>query len=384
MARLGDVCNIQSGGTPSRGVPEYWENGQIPWVKISDIKDKYINATEECITDIALNNSSAKIFPKGTILFTIFATLGETSILQMDAATNQAIACLQIINKQLLSDYLYYYLLSKKAFVNNLGRGVAQNNINLKILRDFEIAIPPLNIQNNIIEQLNQVVNLIDLREKQLQQLDGLVKSRFIETFGNFVFDRNRWSTCKVGDVAITIDPQPSHRTPPVSTDGIPYIGVSDCNYDLQYIDFCKARKVGQDVLQEHLKRYTLNEGDFIIGKIGTIGKPFFVPSKQDYTLSANTVLIKPIKEKISPQFLFEIFQSEYMDLIIDTEKKSTSQPAFGIQKIRQISIPLPPMELQMQFALFVKQVLYTKTIIKKSLKKFEALKKQLMQDYFG
>ena len=156
--------------------------------------------------------------------------------------------------------------------------------------------------------------------------------------------------------MADTIDPQPSHRTPPISEDGIPYIGIAECNYKTRLIDFEKARKVGQNVLQEHLERYTLDNGDFIIGKNVTIGKPVFVPAEQTYTLSADTVLIKPRKGQVTPQFLFAIFQSEYMARIIDTEKKSTSQPAFGIQKVRKIDIPMPPMELQEQFATFVEQ----------------------------
>ena len=181
-------------------------------------------------------------------------------------------------------------------------------------------------------------------------------QSRFIELFGNFVYEHGRWPICEIGDVADTIDPHPSHRTPPVSSDGVPYIGIAECNYKTLQIDFANARKVGREVLQEHLNRYTLNNGDFIIGKIGTIGKPFFLPAKQTYTLSANTVLIKPNKHRVEPQFLFAVFQSEYMERIIDAEKKSTSQSAFGIQKIRKIDIPMPPLELQQQFAAFVEQ----------------------------
>lgn len=202
--------------------------------------------------------------------------------------------------------------------------------------------------------------------------------------FGNFVYDHSMWQICLVGDVAATIDPQPSHRTPPISVDGIPYVGIAECNYSTNQIDFEKARKVGKNILTEHIERYTLDEGDFIIGKIGTIGKPFFVPVEQTYTLSANTVLIKPIKEKISPQYLFSIFQSEYMDRTIEAEKKSTSQPAFGIQKVRKIEIPLPPLGLQNQFAAFVEQAEKSKTTISHSLEKLETLKKALMQEYFG
>ena len=200
--------------------------------------------------------------------------------------------------------------------------------------------------------------------------------------FVNFVFERDRWNVCKIGDVADTIDPQPSHRTPPISLDGIPYIGIAECNYRTRCIDFEKARKVGQNVLREHKERYTLDEGDFIIGKIGTIGKPFYVPTEQTYTLSANTVLIKPIKREVVPQYLYAVFQSEYMDRIIDAEKKSTSQPAFGIQKVRRIEIPMPPLELQQQFADFVAQVDKSKFAGEKALQYYRNLQQSLRQEW--
>ena len=384
MARLGDICEIQSGGTPARSNCTYWEGGTIPWVKISDIKGKHLNKTEEYITESGLQNSSAKLFPKGTILYTIFATLGETCILDIDAATNQAIAGLTVKSDIIYREYLYYYLFSLKSVVDNLGRGVAQNNINMSILRNLPVPLPPLDEQRKIAAVLDKVSDLIAKRRQQLDKLDELVKSRFIEMFGNFVYERDRWNVCTIGDVADTIDPQPSHRTPPISLDGIPYVGIAECNYSTRRIDFEKARKVGQNVLREHTERYTLDEGDFIIGKIGTIGKPFFIPIEQTYTLSANTVLIKPIKGKVVSQYLYAVFQSEYMDRIIDAEKKSTSQPAFGIQKVRRIEIPMPPLELQQQFAAFVAQTDKSKSTIQKSLEKLEILKKALLQKYFG
>ena len=187
MAKLSDVCNIQAGGTPSRSCIEYWENGIIPWVKISDIKGKKLTATEEKITELGLEKSSAKFFPKGTILYSIFATLGEVAILDIDATTNQAIAGLQLIDESVLPDYLYYYLVSKKDFVNNIGRGVAQNNINLKILRDMEIAIPSKEQQNDIILRLNTINQSIEWRKEQLDKIEELVKSRKVEQFDSLI-----------------------------------------------------------------------------------------------------------------------------------------------------------------------------------------------------
>lgn len=286
----------------------------------------------------------------------------------------------KVLKSKLLDvDYKYLFYCLQNVKIPDTGY-----NRHFKWLKVAEIPLPPLDEQRRIAAVLDKVSDLIAKRREQLDKLDELVKARFVEMFGNFVYERDRWNICVIGDVADTIDPHPSHRTPPVVPDGIPYVGITECNYVTRRIDFEKARKVGQYVLQEHIKRYTLNDGDFIIGKIGTIGKPFFIPAERTYTLSANTVLIKPIKGKVVPQYLYAVFQSEYMDCIIDTEKKSTSQPAFGIQKVRRIEIPLPPPELQQQFAAFVEQTDKSKLTIQRSLDTMETLKKALMQECFG
>lgn len=318
-----------------------------------------------------------------TILITCRgATCGTLNICEPFSYVNGNAMALDNLSEKINIQYLYYYLLSRG--LSDVITGSAQPQIVRQSLEKVKVTYPPLDKQRKIAAVLDKVSDLIAKRRQQLDKMDELVKSRFIEMFGNFVYDRDRWQICEVGDVADTIDPQPSHRTPPVSSDGVPYVGIAECNYKTCLIDFEKARKVGQNVLQEHTERYTLDEGDFIIGKIGTIGKPFFVPAEQTYTLSANTVLIKPIKEKVAPQYLFAVFQSEYMDRIIDAEKKSTSQPAFGIQKVRRIEIPMPPLVLQKQFATFVAQTDQSKLAIQKSLDKLETLKKALMQEYFG
>ena len=260
--------------------------------------------------------------------------------------------------------------------------GATIPHIYFKDYQKEPINIPDIDTQRKISRIFDKIDALITSRKEQRTKLDQIVKSRFIEMFGNFVYERDRWNVCTIGDVADTIDPQPSHRTPPISLDGIPYVGIAECNYSTRRIDFEKARKVGQNVLREHTERYTLDEGDFIIGKIGTIGKPFFIPIEQTYTLSANTVLIKPIKGKVVSQYLYAVFQSEYMDRIIDAEKKSTSQPAFGIQKVRRIEIPMPPLELQQQFAAFVAQTDKSKYRQEKCIGFFQCLEKSIRQEW--
>ena len=155
------------------------------------------------------------------------------------------------------------------------------------------------------------------------------------------------WAWCKVGDIADAVDPQPSHRTPPTSNDGIPYVGISECDYSSRTVVFSSARKVGQNVLDEHKNRYTLKQGDFIIGKIGTIGKPFFVPMPQDYALSANIVLLQPEIDKVNPAFLFFQFSSSDVERQFFKDSRATTQAAFGILRVRNIDVVLPPLAEQ-------------------------------------
>jgi len=316
---------------------QYHENGRFP---IIDQGQSYIAGyvdTEEGI----YNEVPAIIFGDHTrvikyVDFPFFLGADGVKVLRNVCSDSQV-------------KYLYYAL--RAAEVPDTGY-----NRHFKWLRELSFKHPTYNEQQKIADILDKTSELIAGRKKQLEKLDLLVKSRFVEMFGDPVTNPMGWEVCKLGDVAEAIDPHPSHRTPPVSEEGIPYIGIAECNYQTLKIDFERARRVGLDVLNEHLDRYSVDEGDFIIGKIGTIGRPFFIPPEQTYTLSANTVLIKPKNSRISPSYLLKLFQSDYIENQITSERKETSQPALGIQKVRNILILLPPLSLQTRFADFVRQ----------------------------
>lgn len=395
MARLGDVfdrqitgewgneCTENENSTKILRTTNFTSEGNINYndvVARSIREDKVIDKRLRYGDIILEKSGGTEKTPVGRVVFC------DDSIEKDIYLCNNFTQAMRVRKNLAIPRYVFYFMWNlhysgKTDLLQNKTTGI--RNLQVKSYLNENIPLPPLDEQRKIAAVVDKVSDLIAKRRQQLDKLDTLVKARFVEMFGDFVYDRNRWQICEIGDVADTIDPQPSHRTPPISSDGVPYIGIAECNYKTHFIDFDKARKVGQNVLMEHLERYSLSEGDFIIGKIGTIGKPFFIPAKQNYTLSANTVLIKPIKDKVVPQFLFAIFQSEYMGRIIDAEKKSTSQPAFGIQKVRRIEIPMPPMALQEQFAAFGVQVDKLKLAIQRSCEALETLKKALMQKYF-
>ena len=263
------------------------------------------------------------------------------------------------VSPNLERQYLYYYL--KSDFVLQRIKAVATvsvlDNLKLSMLYEFPIELPKLENQRKIVKILDKVSDVIEKKEQELEQLETLVKSRFAEMFGNPLNGTAKYPIHQVGEVANSVDPQPSHRTPPVEEDGVPYVSIKDCDYKTGKIDFEGARKVSPKVLEEHLNRYTLHEGDFVIGKIGTIGNPVFIPARDDYTLSANIVLVQPNRELVSPYFLKYSFESDFVERQFAEAKNSTSQAAFGIQKVRTVKVMNPDLDVQNKFENFVQQV---------------------------
>ena len=380
MAKLGDICTIQSGGTPSRSNKDYWDNGTIPWVKISDFSGKYLSQTSEKITQAGLDGSSAKIFPKGTILYTIFATLGETCILDIDATTNQAIAGLKLNDESVSLDYLYYYLLSKKEYVNEIGRGVAQNNINMKILREMEIVIPSKEEQKRITDVLNKVYTLIDLRKEQIAKLDQLVKSRFIELFDGYA------ETTKLSEVAVVTGGLTKNSKRDQLPLRMPYLRVA--NVAFASIDVTEMLDIGltRDEYEKTLLEYEdmlFVEGNGSPDQIGRVAiwRSEITPCvHQNHLIKArfNQGVVKPV-------FAMHYFMSQGGREQIKSKAVSTSGLfTLSVSKVADLLMPVPPMDLQADFVTFVEQTDKSKLVIQQSLDKLETLKKSLMQEYFG
>ena len=249
----------------------------------------------------------------------------------------------------------------------------------------IRVSIPPLSEQERIVARIEELFSQLDsgveTLRKTKQQLavyrQAVLKEAFVDCDDNVI----------MGSVATMIDPQPSHRTPPEFENGIPYIGIGDIDYTGKTIRFKDARKVNPAVYEEHLKRYTLHVGDFIMGKIGTIGKPFRLPLPQNYTLSANVILIQPDKEKINPEYLFWQFSSPLITEQLLEGKNETSQPAFGIQKARLLAIKMCSPEAQEQIVFDIREKMSVCDSIEQTvdtaLQQAEAMRQSILKQAF-
>ncbi len=174
--QLGEVFETSSGGTPKRGNSEYYQNGTIPWLKSGELNNSIIYSAEEFITEEGLNNSSAKIFPKGSLLIALYgATVGKLGILDFDSATNQAVCCIYQ-NTYYNRDFLFYYLLLKKEYLVNQGKGGAQPNISQEIVKSLLIPFPPLNEQRRIVEKIESEFAKIDEGLEHLENAKEQIK----------------------------------------------------------------------------------------------------------------------------------------------------------------------------------------------------------------
>jgi type I restriction enzyme S subunit len=365
---IGESCSVVSGGTPSRSKNEYWENGNIPWIKIGNIKSKYVNEYDELITEQGLNNSSAKLLKKGTILYTIFATLGEVGILDIEACTNQAIAGINITDPRITTDYLYYYLKSKKDYVNNIGRGVAQNNINLTTLKNFEIPLIDVDKQLNIVEILEKVERMICLKEKEIDDLDLLIKARFIEMFGDLKSNEKDWDLKTFEEMSVLIT-DGEHSTPKRTKEGIYLLSARNVlNHSLQLED---VDYINRDEYLRIAKRVVPKKGDILISCSGTIGRCCSIPDSLQLQMVRSVALIR-FKEVINPIFAEYMITSDYLQEQINSSKTMSSQANLFQGKIRKLKGFLPPTELQQQFADFVRQVDKSRFDIKKSIIELE------------
>lgn len=167
IVRLGNHCRISSGGTPARDAAAYW-NGTIPWVKTAEIDYRPILTTEERITETGLRDSSAKLFPTGTLLMAMYGqgvTRGKVAVLQIEAATNQACAAL-FPDETLASGYLYAFCVRAYDAIRELGHGANQKNLSADIIREIRVPRPPsLKEQREIYRTLRTVERRIEAAE---------------------------------------------------------------------------------------------------------------------------------------------------------------------------------------------------------------------------
>ncbi|MBR0205619.1 MAG: restriction endonuclease subunit S [Clostridia bacterium] len=393
MARLGDIASVVTKGTTPTSLGFAFENEGINFIKIesieedgSFIKEKFGHISEEC--DRALSRSRLQ---ENDILFSIAGAIGRTAIVTSEilpANTNQALAIIRIPKGKI--DYKFLdYALHSGAIVDQFEKkkqGVAQLNISLADVRSFQIPDISIQEQSRIVAILGKVNRLISLRKQQLQKLDDLVKSRFVELFGD----------PSTKSLMLPIKPMPEVCEIIDGDRGVNYPKQEDFSEN-GYCLFLNAKNVTKQGFNfdeclfitkekdESLRKGKLKRGDVVLTTRGTIGNLAFYTNDipfEHIRINSGMVLLR-MKEEINERFFIEQFKFLLED-IKKTIASGSAQPQLPISTMNKIKLLVPPLEKQEAFSNYISKVDNNHLTIQHGLDKLELLKQSFMQKYFG
>ena len=186
--KLGEICSrVCSGGTPRSSVAEYYDGGSIPWLNTKEVTFGRIYSTEKCITELGLENSSAKWIEANAVVVAMYgATAGNVAITRIPLTTNQACCNLQINPEKADADFVFYYLKWQYHELCLLANGAAQQNLNAQVIKDFQIGLPDLPTQQRIAAVLGALDDKIEVNRKICENLEAQAQALFKAWFVDF------------------------------------------------------------------------------------------------------------------------------------------------------------------------------------------------------
>lgn len=355
--KLESICTIVSGSTPKSSCPEYW-GGSIKWVTPAEISDEthYIEDTERHITEEGMRSCHLRMMPSGTVLLSSRAPIGKTAITKSAMCCNQGFKNL-ICGNSISNEYLYHFLKSKTDELKSIGRGATFKEISKKQVESITINLPALDEQNRRTAALGQIDMLLKQNRKLTGIIDDLVKSRFVEMFGDPIENDSKLPKCKWEDV-LTIVNGKNQKKVECATGEYPICG--------------SGGEMGR-------ARQYLTKGDsVIIGRKGNINNPILM--REPFWNVDTAFGLEPNAEILIVEYLY--YYCEWFDF--QKLNKAVTIPSLTKADLLKIEMPLPPLALQQEFAAFVSQVDKLRFETQQQIEKLETLKKSLMQEYFG
>ncbi|WFB64999.1 restriction endonuclease subunit S [Sphingobacterium sp. WM] len=381
--KLGTLCKMNSGGTPSRSKAAYYENGDIPWVKISDIENAIggiIYDTEEKITTEGLKSINNRIFKPGTLLLAMYGSVGKVAFIKKEMSTNQAILGINILRTDLLSyKYLKLWFTTIKENLSNRAVGGVLKNISLGIVKDLEIPLPPLQIQERIAEILDKADEL-RRKDKDLQEkYDQLAKAIFIDMFGDPVKNDKGWEKGTIRDLVQEVKYGTS--SPAEENGSYPYLRMNNITYE-GYWDFSNLKYI--NATDTDYAKYGLEYNDLIFNRTNSkelVGKTALYKSSERVIIAGYLIRVR-VNSLAHPDYISAYLNSSHgKKTLANMCKNIVGQANINAQELQDIKILIPPLYLQEEFAKKIELINELKA--KVNAEKSEELFQSLLQKAF-
>jgi type I restriction enzyme S subunit len=343
--RLEELCTAQSGGTPRRSETGYY-GGSMPWVKIGDLDAPtgIVVDTEEHLTEAGLEAIRGRVFPDGTLLLAMYGSVGKLAFAGRALATNQAILGIQVVRDDLLdSRFLFWWLTSRNGVLQQMAQGVTQKNLSAGQIRGLDVPLPPLPEQRRIAAILDEADALRRTRREALGLLDELLRSTFLEMFGDPVTNPRGWPVVRLGDACtITTGNTPSRDNPDYYGSHIEWIKSDNINTPLHYLT---ASREGLSEAGQSAGR-TAGPGSVLMTCIA--GSPACIGN---VALADRAVAFNQQINALTPG---RLIRSEYLyaallfgKALVQGKSTDSMKGMVSKGKLAEVRIPIPGLQLQ-------------------------------------
>ena len=378
---------MTSGGTPSKKHPEYYENGTIPWVRSGELENGAIRDTEIKITPAGLDSSSAKIFPKGTLLIALYgATIGKLAYLDIDACTNQAV-CGIFENDKVSLKYLYYFLLFHRPDLVKQGIGGAQPNISQTILKKLLVSYPVDKVEQHRIvarieELFSELDNGVETLQKTKQQLAVYRQAVYSSVFTD---DLPMHVITEYFDISGGLTKNSKRNELAIK---MPYLRVANVYYN--QLDLSEIKYIG--VTEEEIERCTLEKDDLMFvegnGSKSQIGRVAIWDGSIDYCLHQNHLIKGRPNGKMLPKYaLYYLISSGGRKQITEVAKSTSGLYTLSTNKIRELYIPYCDLKQQQamvdRIELRLDECTHIEQTVQLALQQAEAMRQSILKQAF-
>ena len=358
---LQQICDIQIGKTPSRSVPEYW-GGELPWVTISDFAaGRVVTTTKERITRIGAVKSGSKRIPRGTLLLSFKLTLGKRTFSGCDLFTNEAIAALHVLDYDAADrDYLYWALgsIDYDRLVDRAAKGKTLNKAKLKLL---QIPLPPLAEQKRIAGILDAADALRAKRRQALGQLDTLLRSTFLDMFGDPVTNPMGWEKRELRDLC-RFQSGYAWKAKSFNSDGIgsPVIRIQNVGTESSELIH---------TTEEPIERFWVERGEYLLSLSGS----FRLATWNGLGALLNQRIVKLTPGSIVTPAYFGSELSTQLSAI-EAMGRHALVNNVALSDLKTVELCLPPLDLQQRFAAIVESIEQQKTSQRAHLAELDTL----------
>lgn len=379
-----ELTTVVTGGTPSTSKPEYWKNGNIPWLQSGCCQNCEVNRSEKYISKLGYDNSSAQMMPKNSVMVALTgATAGKIGYLNFEACGNQSITGIFPCN-EINQRFLFYYLISQRNKILADCVGGAQPHISQGYVKKIKVPIYNIEKQNRIVKRFDLISNIIKNDEKEIEKYDDLIKARFVEMFGDPVENPMGWKKRMLQEI-VTDDCTISYgivQTGNGQEEGVPVLRPVDIvNKVPKLIELKKTTKE----ISNKYKKTILKGRELLITVRANIADTCIVDEEfKGCNVGRGIVPIRIQEDIMLLEFLKYLLDSKHLNDDIKSKAKGITLIQLNMEDLREVELISPPIEKQSYFVEFAKQVDKSKLAVQQSLEKTQQLFDSLMQEYFG